>query len=273
MSAAPTRGRWLVTAFGAAVTALAAFGALSVLAPSAASARQDTGPPAEHTVVFGPNVPGESAPRDLLVDSGDIIYFENSTPAPDVTPVHLVIGSAKLTVGASRVAYQATRSVRYEGSYTPLPGPLHTITVAPPAPVPPGPQPSPSPAGNAPPAGSGAPPRGGGATVGSGPGSTASVPSGGALPSLRPGDPGYVPSGAGEQPSAEAGGAVSTNQAPPPAAAARPARQAAGIGSDSTTLPAREGLAVLAALLLLGVGTALARSLIRAWLDTAQPAA
>lgn len=272
MSGAPGRARRRLAILSAAAAgALAALTLLSVAPATAATDNTRVRPP-DHTVVFGGMFSEETAPRDLLADIGDTVAFENHAALPGTTPVRITIGKDHLVVGANPVIWTAKQTVRYEGSYTMLAGPLHTITVPAPnnAPAPPAGGANP-PVG--PPAGSGAAP---GAGAGAQPGAQPAVPAAKpVVPAARPGDRGYVPTGAGVAPMSghrgeHADPMVDTVTAPSFVAAPTAGTHKAAVSGPSTSpLPVRAALAVFAGLMLVGVGSALARILFHAWLNAA----
>ncbi|PZS35326.1 MAG: hypothetical protein DLM59_03205 [Pseudonocardiales bacterium] len=266
------------TLAAAAVGALAALTLLSV-APAAAAVETKGAPPPDHVVVFGALLTDESGPRDLTVDSGATIGFENHAALPALTPLRITIGTQTLVVGATPVIWTAAQSVRYSGTYTLFPGPSQAITVT--APVPGGPTPGDPVSGGGHP---GPPPAPGSPTV-PGSGTVPAQPAAAAaatkpvVPIGRPGDPGYVPAGVGIAPMAkhrEQRGDSMDNTAKLPIDGAAPQARTheAAMSSPSTApLPIRVALAVFSALLLVGVGSALARILFRAWLNAAPAAA
>jgi hypothetical protein len=269
-------GRWLAALAVAAGTALTT---LFLQAPAAVAAAEATdAAPRQHVVVaFGLEVSAESAPRDLAVNSGDVVEFQNGSPLAYLTPVRVTVGPDTLVVGIDPVVWTATAAgpVRYEGTYTPVPGPWHTITVAPlspagpPAGLPPAGKPAPAPGAARPPARSGSTHQAPGLPGAAG---TAGHP---AVPGARPGDPGYVPSGAhpADAPppvaSHRSSSGESMTEVAPPALTHSGHQQMALSRSSSAPRPLRLALAVLAFLLLVGVGGSLMRVVFRAWLNAA----
>ncbi|MDQ6875668.1 MAG: hypothetical protein M3042_11475 [Actinomycetota bacterium] len=221
-----------------------------------------------------------------------------------VVPVKVVMGADTFDVAGTPVSRSISAPTTYTGTYSvlgliPLTSNSGSInTAAAPPPPPPGggsapPPPPPAGGGTAPPAGGGTtPPAGGGTTTppahttpgSSGTTATASRVTG--HPVVRPGDPGYVPGSVGsvDSPllslSKSAGGPASAGSNPavpaPDVAGPQVIRNAAAPQPGSDSLQSRLlaadpgasttfGLAALAGVvLLLGVGTALVRTLISA---------
>ncbi|MEP6697517.1 MAG: hypothetical protein ABJA34_11665 [Pseudonocardiales bacterium] len=258
MSAAGVGPRRLAALAVAAATSTGALGLTLLSAPPAGAAVAPTASvsAADHLVVFGSATPNDSSARDLTVARGDTIGFENHVALPDLMPVHVTIGTDTFVVGADPVIWTAVSTVRYQGSYTVLPGPSYLITVAQPAP-----SPAPLPGGAQPPPATGPAP---GQPTGPA-GQPASRPAPGTVtaaaagaqpvvPKGRPGDPGHVLPGAGVAPMTGQRGNSGV---------------AFDAGARSAPYPIRMGVALLAGLILAGVGAALGRILFRAWLKAA----
>jgi len=266
----------------AALTALAAM----LLSPTKGEAA------ATHTVTYDA-LGGDKG--NISANKGDTVIFKNALPLQPLTgavaPVNMIFGGETFQVAGTPVARTITTSTSYTGTYSvlglvPLTSSSGTITAAnaPPPPPPPAPQPPPPP-----PPGEEEPP----APPPDDGNNPPTTPGGGAGPIIPPGDPGNVPGGAGSAGSAtvpQPGSGTANGQAPG-FAEVPPAVVAPNSGSNTTLVPgngqssnqrtmsnsstAAGGLgltAMLGAILLLGVGIALARTLISGRLNSATAA-
>ncbi len=241
-----------------------------------------------------------TSPTAITASEGDVIVFSNELPLAPLTgvvvPVNVNYGGEQFSVGATPVSRTITSSTSFSGSYAvlgllPLTYTSGTVTMtkAAPAPAPPPPPPPPptGTGGGTPPTGSGGgtpPSTGGGTTVPGGTGPEVPVHKV-HHPTIPAGDPGTVPGnsatgnsttgGAVTGPGAAAGqtgaaGPMSGSTGPQTVVVAprqhkaeaidhKPARSLASTSAPSGVL----GLIGLTGfVLLLGVGTALARAML-----------
>lgn len=252
--------RWAATI----VAVLTTLAAMLLLTASTSEAAQT------YTVAYGSV--GSDQPRNLSVRKGDVVVFRNDLPQVPVTgeiaPVEMTFGAERFSVGATPVSRTVTTSVTYSGTYTvlgliPTTTQGGTITVAgtppPPRPSQQPPPPNGAPAGNGTTT-PGANSPGGGAPAGSGLGAGNGQVIG---PRIPRGDPGYVPGGAGTAYGPHPDGSTVGGQDPVVApnsgsGAAHKNRAIAHAGAATNGLGL---IAVLGAILLLGVGIALVRTL------------
>ncbi len=272
-----TPRRWVprpTAALNACLAGVIAFAGLALLAPAAQAGQGAAAPAptADHTVVFGSPTATSSDPRDLVVASGDIVFFENGSLLPNLTRVRVTVGPDTLVLGADPVPWKADHSTGYQVVSPLLAGAAHTITVTPPPPAPPD--------GSLPGGGPVPPPPGAGSTGAAPPPARTAAPARAVVPGHPAGDPGHVPSaGAVNMKAVDVKAAhradppdsISEVIAAPRGVAAAPrthAHQAAMIPGRAPR-PLQLALGVLAGLLLLVVGGALSRAMFRAWLDAA----
>ncbi|MGB9377683.1 MAG: hypothetical protein WCB04_09245 [Mycobacteriales bacterium] len=265
-----------------ALAALTAF-AVMLLSPSKGEASST------HTVTFDA-LGGNKG--NVTVNAGDTVRFVNALPLAPLTgavvPVAVTFGTDHFSVAGTPVDRTITQSVAYSGTYA-VAGLVPTTTSSGSFTTTSGPAQKPPPGGqNPPPAngGGGSGGSGGGTGSGSGGGTGTGVGagSGGGAPQGPAGDSGYVPGGAGSATGPQLGGGTANGgtgagQVPPPLVDPNhntslvPGNGTAGkqraINNASATAGGLGLTALLGAILLLGVGIALARTLISGRLNSA----